>query len=181
MTVYCMDSVGWGWRSSRAGKVLLDCPSDGRREASILFVCLLNDGRLQRPWHGNGARFPIVGMALAASSFGWGVCHGVVCDVAEYYPILYPAQEKCCGNWEFYYTRPVPNSPHSDTVTVSFTLPRGLNEAVLRHAKMNLTNKSDIVRRALLAYLPPEEAAEVIRSAQSKGIIPQTEKPRKRA
>ena len=53
------------------------------------------------------------------------------------------------------------NSPHADTVTVSFTMPRSLSDAVERHAKQNLTNKSDIIRRALLAYLPPNEAAEI--------------------
>jgi len=51
------------------------------------------------------------------------------------------------------------NSPHADTVTVSFTLPRGMSDAIERLAKQNLTNKSDIIRRALLAYLPSNEAA----------------------
>jgi predicted transcriptional regulator len=56
------------------------------------------------------------------------------------------------------------NQPAPETVTVSFTLPRELAKTVDRHAKQNLTTKSDIIRRALLAYIPPAEA-EAIMSA----------------
>jgi predicted transcriptional regulator len=66
-------------------------------------------------------------------------------------------------NIVFYYTlRGMANVPHPETVTVSFTLPKALAEAVDRLARQNLTNKSDIIRRALLAFLPAEEAAEIV-------------------
>ena len=45
------------------------------------------------------------------------------------------------------------NIPHKDTITVSFTLPSWLNEKVEIKAKSELTNKSDIIRRALLAHV----------------------------
>jgi metal-responsive CopG/Arc/MetJ family transcriptional regulator len=54
------------------------------------------------------------------------------------------------------------NSPHPDTVTVSFTLPRPLAEAVNDVAKKEMTNKSDIIRRALIAYLPPAVSASIV-------------------
>ena len=63
----------------------------------------------------------------------------------------------------FYYTlRGMANVPHPETVTVSFTLPKALADAVDRLARQNLTNKSDIIRRALLAFLPEDEAAEIV-------------------
>lgn len=62
------------------------------------------------------------------------------------------------------------NSPHPDTVTVSFTLPRPLADAVKKRAKMNLTNQSDIIRRALLAYIPEEEAKEIMGSVMREDV-----------
>ena len=56
------------------------------------------------------------------------------------------------------------NQPHPDTVTVSFTLPRELAASVTKHARSNMTTKSDIIRRALLRYIPADEAADIIRS-----------------
>ena len=56
----------------------------------------------------------------------------------------------------------MPNSPDPETVTVSFTLPRELAAAVAQHAKKGLTNKSDIIRRALLAYIPTDEADRIL-------------------
>ena len=49
-----------------------------------------------------------------------------------------------------YHTSHVANSPHPDTVN--------------RRAKLELTNKSDIIRRALMAYLPPQEVAAIKQS-----------------
>lgn len=60
------------------------------------------------------------------------------------------------------------NSPHQDTVTVSFTMPREMAAAIDRRAKMDLTNKSDVIRRALLAYLPASEAAAIRQSVFSE-------------
>lgn len=56
----------------------------------------------------------------------------------------------------------MPNQPAANTVTVSFTLPRELGAVVDRVAKRQMTNKSDIIRRALLAYIPKEEAERVL-------------------
>lgn len=59
----------------------------------------------------------------------------------------------------------MPNQPGADTVTVSFTLPRALSDAVNARAKREMTNKSDIIRRALLAYVDPAERAQILRDA----------------
>ena len=40
-------------------------------------------------------------------------------------------------------------------------MPREMAAALNRRAKMDLTNKSDVIRRALLAFLPPSEAAAI--------------------
>jgi predicted transcriptional regulator len=56
----------------------------------------------------------------------------------------------------------MPNSPADGTVTVSFTLPADLDEAVVGLARANLTNKSDIIRRALIQYLPEDLRAKVL-------------------
>jgi Arc/MetJ-type ribon-helix-helix transcriptional regulator len=56
------------------------------------------------------------------------------------------------------------SQPHPNTMTVSFTLPRQLAAAVDAHAAAKLTNKSDIIRRALLDYLGPQEAARIMDS-----------------
>jgi Arc/MetJ-type ribon-helix-helix transcriptional regulator len=63
----------------------------------------------------------------------------------------------------------MPNQPAQATVTISFTLPRALAEAVAREARLAMANKSDIVRRALMAWLSPEERDAVLREiAQTK-------------
>jgi metal-responsive CopG/Arc/MetJ family transcriptional regulator len=59
----------------------------------------------------------------------------------------------------------MPNQPGADTVTVSFTLPKALSDAVNARAKREMTNKSDIIRRALLAYVGPTERAAILREA----------------
>ena len=55
------------------------------------------------------------------------------------------------------------NKPHAKTVTVSFTLPRSLDEAVEREARISLGNKSDIIRKALLEWLSPEDRQAVLK------------------
>ena len=82
-----------------------------------------------------------------------------------------PTTRENLQNMDFNYTLLVmANSPHPETVTVSFTLPRALSDAVDRKARTALTNKSDIIRRALLAYLPASEAEEILRGIeQSRG------------
>jgi len=84
--------------------------------------------------------------------------------MGESYPVLYPPQGKSCKPRKIYYTRFVANSPHPNTVTVSFTLPKAMADAVTRRAKLELTNKSDIIRRALMDYLPPQEVAAIKQS-----------------
>ena len=56
----------------------------------------------------------------------------------------------------------MPNQPGQDTVTISFTLPRALNAALEARAAREMTNKSDIIRRALMNHLTPEERANVL-------------------
>lgn len=65
----------------------------------------------------------------------------------------------------------MPNSPSADTVTVSFTLPRALSNAVNARAKRDLTNKSDIIRRALMAYLDPDTRAAVQRQVGADYVV----------
>ena len=61
-------------------------------------------------------------------------------------------------------TENMANQPSPETVTVSFTLPREQAKAVTIHAKKNITTKSDIILRALLAYISPDEAAAIMTS-----------------
>lgn len=56
----------------------------------------------------------------------------------------------------------MPNQPSADTVTVSFTLPKALSDAVNARARRDLTNKSDIIRRALMDYLDPATRAAIV-------------------
>jgi metal-responsive CopG/Arc/MetJ family transcriptional regulator len=46
----------------------------------------------------------------------------------------------------------MPNSPAKDTVRISFTLPRKLNQLIEDRANAEMTNISDIIRRALRTY-----------------------------
>jgi len=66
----------------------------------------------------------------------------------------------------------MPNSPHPETVTVSFTLPRELAAAVSRTARAKLTNKSDVIRQALLQYLPENERAAVMEAINAEPVEP---------
>jgi hypothetical protein len=56
----------------------------------------------------------------------------------------------------------MPNKPAEGTVSVSFTLPRILSEKVEERAKIEMTNKSDIIRRALMNYLTEAERVMVL-------------------
>lgn len=55
----------------------------------------------------------------------------------------------------------MPNQPSTRTVTVSFTMPKVLAGQIDRLAKRQMTNKSEIIRRALMEYLPTEMRATV--------------------
>jgi hypothetical protein len=66
----------------------------------------------------------------------------------------------------------MPNQPNPETITVSFTLPRGLSDLISGMAKKSLTNRSDIIRRALLNYIPPEEAALIQDSMVNDATAP---------
>jgi metal-responsive CopG/Arc/MetJ family transcriptional regulator len=72
----------------------------------------------------------------------------------------------------------MPNQPAANTVTVSFTLPRELGAVVDRVAKRQMTNKSDIIRRALLAYIPQEEAERVMMMMESTEVSEAATAPR---
>jgi Arc/MetJ-type ribon-helix-helix transcriptional regulator len=55
----------------------------------------------------------------------------------------------------------MPNQPKPGTVATSFTLPKDLLDAVEALAAKEMTNKSDIIRRALMNYLSPAEREAV--------------------
>jgi metal-responsive CopG/Arc/MetJ family transcriptional regulator len=57
----------------------------------------------------------------------------------------------------------MPNRPAASTITISFTLPKRLLEAVESEARINMTSKSDVIRRALINYLSPPERHQVLR------------------
>jgi hypothetical protein len=65
----------------------------------------------------------------------------------------------------------MPNQPGENTVATSFTLPRALLQALQRKAKIEMTNQSDIVRRALMNYLPESERASVLRELDGHAEI----------
>jgi hypothetical protein len=73
----------------------------------------------------------------------------------------------------------MPNTPHPETVTASFTMPRRLLREVEDRARAELTNKSDIIRRALLAYLPPDARAAVVKSV-AEDVAEYKAKPKRR-
>ena len=62
----------------------------------------------------------------------------------------------------------MPNRPAPNTVTASFTLPRELFAALRNQAIREMTNQSNIIRRALMKYLSPEERAAVERQRSIK-------------
>lgn len=63
----------------------------------------------------------------------------------------------------------MPNQPSPATIATSFTLPRGLLDLVEREARRKLTNKSDIIRQALMNYLTPGERA-LVQEQQMAGL-----------
>jgi Arc/MetJ-type ribon-helix-helix transcriptional regulator len=82
-------------------------------------------------------------------------------SIIEYYT---HRKKKIAKSEKILYPWGMANSPHPQTVTVSFTLPKQLSAAVDKRARQSLTNRSDIIRRALLAYLPRDEADSIMTS-----------------
>ena len=62
----------------------------------------------------------------------------------------------------------MPNQPAEDTVTASMTMPRALLAAVKDKARREMTNQSDIIRRALMNSLSPSERQQVLDSSSTK-------------
>jgi len=81
----------------------------------------------------------------------------------RYHIEYYTVNKKSCGKDNKFYYAGMPNQPAQDTVTISFTLPRALNEAIESESRNTLSNKSDIIRRALMAHLTPAERAAVLK------------------
>jgi hypothetical protein len=75
---------------------------------------------------------------------------------------IIPGQENSLQNL-FFFIIPsdVPNQPGPNTASTSFTLPSRLLDLVNSKAARELTNKSGIIRRALMNYLSPGERADV--------------------
>ena len=61
----------------------------------------------------------------------------------------------------------MPNQPGENTVTASFTMPSSLLLAVKARAKQEMTNQSDILRRALMNSLSPVERVKVMEEINS--------------
>ncbi len=62
----------------------------------------------------------------------------------------------------------MPNQRGKGIINVSFTMPKALADAVEQKARKEFTNRSDLVRRAVLSYLGPEEAEEIRRSVMNE-------------
>ena len=60
------------------------------------------------------------------------------------------------------------NQPHAETVTVSFTLPKSLDNALETESRLMMTNKSDIIRKACMAWLAPSVRADVLKEITTK-------------
>lgn len=58
----------------------------------------------------------------------------------------------------------MPNQRAAGIVNVSFTMPLRMARALESRARAELTNKSEIVRRAIMAYLPADEVAAIMSS-----------------
>jgi len=56
----------------------------------------------------------------------------------------------------------MPNQPAKNTASTSFTLPGALLRLVETKARQKMTNKSDIIRQALMNYLTSGEKAWVM-------------------
>jgi Arc/MetJ-type ribon-helix-helix transcriptional regulator len=71
------------------------------------------------------------------------------------------------------YYRDMANSPSENTVTVSFTMPRSLLAAIQEQARRDLSNQSEVMRRALMNSLTSSERAAVLREvgAQEKNRV----------
>jgi metal-responsive CopG/Arc/MetJ family transcriptional regulator len=61
--------------------------------------------------------------------------------------------------------------PAENTVSTSFTLPRGLMEAIEHKSKIEMTNKSEQIRRALMNYLTTDERAQVLREMAAPSSV----------
>jgi Arc/MetJ-type ribon-helix-helix transcriptional regulator len=64
----------------------------------------------------------------------------------------------------------MPNKPDLNTASTSFTLPKALMERVRAKAKVQMTNVSDVIRRALMNYLSEDERQSVLREIASGPI-----------
>jgi len=58
----------------------------------------------------------------------------------------------------------MPNKRAAGIVNVSFTMPASMAEMLESRARRDMTNKSEIVRRAIMGYLSPSETASIMSS-----------------
>jgi hypothetical protein len=75
-----------------------------------------------------------------------------------------PVQEKLCGSEKKIHLSAVANQRAAGIINVSFTMPAKMAAALERRARQDMTNKSEIVRRAIMAYLPENEAKALLES-----------------
>lgn len=70
----------------------------------------------------------------------------------------------------------MPNKRADGIVNVSFTMPASMAERLEARAKHELTNKSEIVRRAIMSFLTPSERAAVLGSVMNDAPNPDAPK-----
>jgi metal-responsive CopG/Arc/MetJ family transcriptional regulator len=68
------------------------------------------------------------------------------------------------------------NKPHKDTVIASFTLPRFLLKVVEEKANRAMTNKSDVIRKALMNYLEEHERQIVLKEIEENYSVKKARK-----
>jgi hypothetical protein len=154
------------------GEVLLHGAPNSGGERSVLGIGAADDGLLKGARHCDRTRLGVVSGPLATGLFGgWLVHRGSRAGYGSPLLNIIPtAREKLPRSVFLNIPFSVANSPHADTVTVSFTMPKEMSEAVNRRAKAELTNKSDIIRRALMAYLSPQELQRIKEAVAGRGV-----------
>lgn len=63
----------------------------------------------------------------------------------------------------------MPNQRAAGIVNVSFSMPQSMADTLESRARIEMTNRSEIVRRAVMAYLSPSERARIQQSLLEAG------------
>jgi hypothetical protein len=126
-------------------------------ERPLFLFGFFDDGLLKGCWQQNAG-----GHVAARSLFPF--------HMSWYNMLYYTIVKKGCKIYLFLlFSVAMPNMPAENTVSTSFTLPRGLMEAIEHRSKIEMTNKSEQIRRALMNYLTTDERAQVLREMAAPG------------